>query len=54
MFTRALFEYGSSSSAIRTVCSRFKSRLYQFFREILITILKRTGRAGGDDDGHSD
>ncbi len=40
MFTRALFEYGSSSSAIRTVCSQFKSRLYQFFREILITILK--------------
>ena len=40
MFTRALFEYGSSSSAVRTVCSQFKSRLYQFFREILITILK--------------
>lgn len=29
MFTRALFEYGASSPAIREQCSRFKSRLWQ-------------------------
>jgi AcrR family transcriptional regulator len=40
MFTRALFEYGTSSSAIRATCSRFKSRLYQFFRDILTLLLK--------------
>ena len=40
MFTRALFEYGTSSPAIRTICSQFKSRLYQFFRDILIGLLK--------------
>ncbi len=31
MFTRALFEYGTSSLSIRMTCSTFKSRLYQFF-----------------------
>lgn len=40
MFTRALFEYGASSPAIREQCSRFKSRLWQFFRDILSRVLK--------------
>ena len=37
---RALFEYGASSPAIREQCSRFKSRLWQFFRDILTRVLK--------------
>jgi AcrR family transcriptional regulator len=40
MFTRALFEYGASSPAIREQCSRFKSLLWQFFRDILLQVLK--------------
>ena len=40
MFTRALFEYGTSSQSIRMTCSTFKSRLYQFFRDILVSVLK--------------
>ena len=40
MFTRALFEYGASSPAIREQCSRFKSLLWQFFRDILLQMLK--------------
>ena len=36
MFTRALFEYGASSPAIREQCSRFKSLL----RDILLQVLK--------------
>lgn len=40
MFTRALFEYGASSPAIREQCFRFKSLLWQFFRDILLQVLK--------------
>ncbi|MEH8379157.1 hypothetical protein RAH30_25190, partial [Klebsiella pneumoniae] len=40
MFIRALFEYGASSPAIREQCSRFKSLLWQFFRDILLQVLK--------------
>ncbi|HIF8380289.1 TPA: TetR/AcrR family transcriptional regulator [Klebsiella pneumoniae] len=40
MFTRALFEYGASSPAIQEQCSRFKSLLWQFFRDILLQVLK--------------
>ncbi|HHT5346783.1 TPA: TetR/AcrR family transcriptional regulator [Raoultella planticola] len=40
MFTRALFEYGTSSQPIRMTCSTFKSRLYQFFRDMLVSVLK--------------
>ncbi|HDZ2451896.1 TPA: TetR/AcrR family transcriptional regulator [Klebsiella pneumoniae] len=39
-FTCALFEYGASSPAIREQCSRFKSLLWQFFRDILLQVLK--------------
>ncbi|MFO6285355.1 hypothetical protein ACLBVW_38000, partial [Pseudomonas aeruginosa] len=40
MFNSALFEYGASSPAIREQCSRFKSLLWQFFRDILLQEVK--------------
>ncbi len=55
MFTRALFEYGASSPAIREQCSRFKSLLWQFFRDILLQVLKPepAERVASDDgDAH--
>ncbi len=52
MFTRALFEYGASSPAIREQCSRFKSLLWQFLPRYPPAGVKTgTCRAGGHDDG---
>lgn len=52
MFTRALFEYGASSPAIREQCSRFKSLLWQFLPRYPPAGVKTgTCRAGRHDDG---
>lgn len=52
MFTRALFEYGASSPAIREQCSRFKSLLWRFLPRYPPAGVKTgTCRAGGHDDG---
>lgn len=45
VYPRAV-EYGASSPAIREQCSRFKSLLWQFFRDILLQVLNRNLPSG--------